>query len=54
MMACALENCDPSTYANAQGSPEWENVMPVEIEFLLNNHTCDVVPWPPEKKIVKC
>jgi hypothetical protein len=53
-MTHVLETCDPVTYSDAQGQPEWEQAMQTEMDSLLKNHTWDLVPRPQGKNIVKC
>lgn len=52
-MTYVLETCDPNTYADAKGQPEWEQAMSIEMDSLLNNHTWDLVPQPQGKNVVK-
>jgi hypothetical protein len=54
LMTRVLETCDPVTYSDAQGQPEWEKSMQYEMDSLLKNHTWDLVPQPQGKNIVKC
>jgi hypothetical protein len=53
-MTHVLETCDPVSYSDAQGQPEWEQAMQDEMNSLLKNHTWDLVPRPQGKNIVKC
>ena len=43
-MICVLETCDPYTYADAQGVPEWENAKTAEIDSSKKNKTWELVP----------
>jgi hypothetical protein len=36
--AHVLETCDPISYSDAQGQPEWEQAMQDEMNHLLKNH----------------
>ena len=54
LMACVFDTCDTDTYVNAQGVPEWENVMTVEIDSLKKNKTWELFPQLQGKNVVKC
>jgi hypothetical protein len=49
-----LETCDPISYSDAQGKPEWEQAMQDEMNHLLKNHTWYFLTHPQGKDIVKC
>jgi hypothetical protein len=44
---------DPHIYNEAMGNPLWEASMQEEYESLLDNHTCDMVPLPQGRKLVR-
>jgi hypothetical protein len=45
---------DPQIYSEALGNPLWEASVQEEYESLLENHTWDMVPLPPARKIFIC
>ena len=44
----------PRRITDAIASPHWKAAIDEEMQFLLKNHTWDVVPLPPGKKAVGC
>jgi hypothetical protein len=46
LMTRVLKTCDRVIYSDAQGQPEWEQDMQIEIDSQLKNHTWDLVPRP--------
>jgi hypothetical protein len=48
-----VQSFDPHTYNEVVGNPLWEAAMQEEHESLLENHTWDLVPLPPGRKLVR-
>ena len=53
-MACIHETCDPETYVDTQGFPEWENYMNAEIDSLKKNQTWELIPQLQGMNVVNC
>ena len=56
-MAQVSENHDPETFAEASeasGNPDWDAAMDEEYRSLMANDTCDLVPLPKGRKLVRC
>ena len=49
-----LATDDPTSYAQAQGKPQWEQAMTVEYESLMKNKTWSLVPLLVGKNLVGC
>jgi hypothetical protein len=49
-----VQSTDPQTYNKDVGNPLWKETIHKEYESLLDNHTCDLVPLPPERNIFGC
>ena len=54
LMTKVLATDDPTSYAQAQGKPQWEQAMTVEYESLMKNKTWSLVPLPVGKNLVGC
>eukprot|EP00253_Pinus_taeda_P010955 PITA_10955 len=54
LLAQALENYDPNTFAEASGHPDWDAAMNEEYRSLFANDTWDLVPLPKGRKLVRC
>lgn len=54
MHAYMIQSSDPQTYPKATGNPLWEATMDEEYNSLIENHTWDLVPLPPDRKLVRC
>ena len=52
-MEHVLEHCDPDTYVDSRGVPEWENVMSAKIDSLKKNQMWELVPQLQGKNVVK-
>uniref|UniRef100_M1DD39 Reverse transcriptase Ty1/copia-type domain-containing protein n=1 Tax=Solanum tuberosum TaxID=4113 RepID=M1DD39_SOLTU len=46
--------CEPSSYEEAAMNPTWQTAMTQEFSALHENHTWDLVPLPPGKKLIGC
>lgn len=42
-MTSVLETCGLDNYVDAQEQPEWEQAMIIEMDYLLKNHTRDLI-----------
>ena len=54
LMTHVLDTCDLISYTYSQGQLEWEKYMKVEMNYLLKNHTWDLVPRLQGRNILKC
>ena len=49
-----LTLCEPRGVKQAMAYPNWLSTMQQEYNALINNHTWDLVPLPPNRKAVGC
>ena len=49
-----LATVDPTSYAQTQGKPQWEQAMTAKYESLMKNNTWFLVPLPVGKNLVGC
>jgi hypothetical protein len=49
-----VQSFDLHIYNEAMGNPLWEETMQKEYDSLLENHTCDLVPLPLGRKLIRC
>ena len=49
-----LTHCEPRGVKQAMADPNWLSAMQLEYNALINNHTWDLVPLPPNRKAVGC
>ena len=54
LMTKVLATDDPTSYAQAQGKPQWEQAMTAEYESLMKNKNWSLVPLPVGKNLVGC
>ena len=45
---------EPETLSEAIKDPRWVNTMDEEMETLCKNETWDLIPHPPNKKVIGC
>jgi hypothetical protein len=53
-LAQVSETCDPKTFAEASGHPDWDTEINEEYHSLMANDTWDLVPLPKGRKLVRC
>ena len=49
-----LAHCEPKSVKQALTDPNCFSAMKQEYEALMNNHTRDLVPLPPNRKAIGC
>lgn len=54
LMTKVLDIDDPTTYAQAQVQPHWEQAMTTKYESLIKNKTWTLIPLPSGKNLIGC
>jgi hypothetical protein len=49
-----LETRDPETFVEASGHLYWDTTINEQYHSLMENNTCDIVPLPKGRKLVRC